>query len=164
MQLLKKDINDEKYRLFEKQNGICKLCNNPLEKPVEKNHLDHDHALCGENAGRVRGLLCVRCNPLEGHIKHKFNSSGLVRHGVDYIEWLEKLLSYLKDNYSDYPYHPNFINDKAKEFSKLNLPDMKNVLEEYNWDWESEVKSPTKANLVKYFKKQFKKYQCLHNN
>jgi hypothetical protein len=37
------------------QNGVCAICQNPPK--TRRLHVDHDH-----KSGRVRGLLCFRCN------------------------------------------------------------------------------------------------------
>ena len=49
-------IDDAEYeRLLEAQGGHCALCTG---KPKTRRlHVDHDHL-----TGRVRGLLCYRCN------------------------------------------------------------------------------------------------------
>lgn len=41
--------------LFAAQGGTCALC--PATPKSRRLHIDHDHA-----SGRVRGLLCHRCN------------------------------------------------------------------------------------------------------
>lgn len=47
--------DDEYVRLLAAQGGHCALClNTPKTRRL---HVDHDHA-----TGRVRGLLCYRCN------------------------------------------------------------------------------------------------------
>ena len=43
--------------------GLCMLCDKPL-KSKNKAHADHDH-----DTGLPRGLLCFRCNTLEGLIR-----------------------------------------------------------------------------------------------
>lgn len=56
---------DELYRLWEKQSKACCICERGLPNPVEGRikhrsgtfHLDHCH-----DSGRLRGLLCNRCN------------------------------------------------------------------------------------------------------
>ena len=49
-------VSDEQYeRLLAAQGGHCALC--PNEPKTRRLHVDHDHA-----SGRVRGLLCHRCN------------------------------------------------------------------------------------------------------
>ncbi len=37
------------------QNGVCALCKKPPKR--QRLHVDHDH-----KTGKVRGLLCYRCN------------------------------------------------------------------------------------------------------
>lgn len=49
-------ISDADYAaLLEAQGGHCALC--PSTPKARRLHVDHDHA-----SGRVRGLLCHRCN------------------------------------------------------------------------------------------------------
>ena len=51
------EFTQEEYlKLVEEQQGLCKICSRP---PQGKRRLalDHDH-----QTGRVRGLLCTRCN------------------------------------------------------------------------------------------------------
>lgn len=49
-------VTDEMYHLMLKlQDGHCKLC--PGKPGKRRLHVDHDHA-----SGRVRALLCHRCN------------------------------------------------------------------------------------------------------
>jgi hypothetical protein len=49
-------------KLYDLQGGVCPICIAPLRKPGNKDgkrasSVDHDH-----KSGRVRGLLCHRCN------------------------------------------------------------------------------------------------------
>ena len=49
-------VSDEEYaRRLEAQGGGCALCGNPPKS--RRLHVDHNH-----RTGRVRGLLCFRCN------------------------------------------------------------------------------------------------------
>ena len=49
-------VTDEEYaRLLAAQGGHCALC--PNTPKTRRLHVDHDHT-----TGRVRGLLCFRCN------------------------------------------------------------------------------------------------------
>lgn len=152
--ITKKDYPSIKQALFDKQGGCCALCKRPLEGDIEKHHLDHDHALDGENAGRVRGLLCNLCNGTEGIVKHKFNRSGLVSRDVDYIVWLENLLAYLKQDYSENRIHDKFIPDKVKWFSRLTKPDM--IAEMVSMGFEYAEKDERKALTAKYRKQLMK--------
>jgi hypothetical protein len=50
-------------KMLADQNGVCAICGEP--PAVGKNlHVDHDHA-----TGKVRGLLCGRCNPAIGNMR-----------------------------------------------------------------------------------------------
>lgn len=52
-------LNKEQYQaMLEEQHGICALCPQPATV------VDHDH-----KTGRVRGLLCRRCNLFLGYIE-----------------------------------------------------------------------------------------------
>jgi hypothetical protein len=55
-QLYKISIQDYQM-LFDAQNGLCKICGNP--QMSQKRRLDVDHC---HTTGRIRGLLCIRCN------------------------------------------------------------------------------------------------------
>ena len=68
--------------LLESQNGVCAICGKP-ETRVLKGKLcelavDHDH-----KTGRVRGLLCVRCNLGIGSFG---DSSELTQKAVEYLK------------------------------------------------------------------------------
>lgn len=83
---LKKEFNMslEDYALMLKsQNNCCKICgidnvNNSQHKHL---HIDHDHS-----TGKIRGLLCSKCNTLLGSCK-------------DNIEILKNAIGYLNESY-----------------------------------------------------------------
>ena len=56
----------------------CKICGIPLEGLKRKPSVDHDHV-----SGKVRGLLCVKCNTIIGFAN-------------DDIDILLKAIAYLK--------------------------------------------------------------------
>lgn len=58
------------------QNGMCAICETAFSAKTKAN-VDHDH-----KTGRIRGLLCFRCNVVLGHVK-------------DSVTILEKLAAYL---------------------------------------------------------------------
>ena len=51
-------INEEEYgRLLSLQCGCCAICGKSMSDYKRKLAVDHDHS-----SGKVRGLLCVKCN------------------------------------------------------------------------------------------------------
>lgn len=64
-------------RMFVAQNGVCRICRKSC---VVHRHLcvDHDHA-----TGKVRGLLCTRCNQGIGKL---LDDPVLLRVAADYLE------------------------------------------------------------------------------
>jgi hypothetical protein len=74
------NITEEEYEvLLEKQNGVCAICGNKEESST-KQYLAVDHC---HQTGRIRGLLCNKCNVGVGALG-------------DSIEGLEAALNYLK--------------------------------------------------------------------
>lgn len=151
-----KTYQQAKETMYHQQCGRCLLCERELDHEIQKNHLDHDHALSGSGAGRIRGLLCGICNVWEGKMLHQFNRSGLVSRGRDYIPSLENLVAYLKKDYSSNDFHPQYITDIIKQFKRLSLEEMR--CEMYKRGYTHEHKD-TKAELVKKFGKSFRKEQ-----
>ena len=60
-------------QMYFEQDGCCLLCGQPVE--YSKVHTDHDH-----KTGKVRGLLCARCNLCMGF--------------VDDLSFIEKAIAY----------------------------------------------------------------------
>lgn len=75
---------DDYQEMFNKQNGLCAICNNKEmtinHKTKELQNLAVDH--CHES-GNIRGLLCSNCNNGLGRFK-------------DNIEYLKNAISYLE--------------------------------------------------------------------
>lgn len=69
------NITLEQYdKMLEKQNGVCAICGKP---PIHRKlAIDHNH-----KTGKIRGLLCIRCNPMLGW----------------HEKYYEKILKYFKD-------------------------------------------------------------------
>lgn len=59
------------------QDGRCAICKAPLE-PGWKRAIDHNH-----ETGKVRGLLCFKCNWGLGHFN---DSAEIMRKAVEYLE------------------------------------------------------------------------------
>lgn len=58
-------VQETVAEMRERQRGLCAICGTPEpETPKGRLHVDHDH-----ETGRVRGLLCSRCNTGIGQFK-----------------------------------------------------------------------------------------------
>ena len=65
---------DQYQEMFAAQNGVCAICSAiPTKRGL---CLDHDH-----QDGRLRGLLCIRCNNLVGQIEN-----GIAASATTYLE------------------------------------------------------------------------------
>ena len=75
-------ITPEDYSyLYEFQQFGCAIC----RMPFDKLHVDHNH-----KTGEVRGLLCVKCNVVLGHIE---NDEDLISKCIEYLKrttWRKK--------------------------------------------------------------------------
>jgi hypothetical protein len=153
MLLTGKLYKEEKEKMFKAQQGLCLICGLELDKDIQKNHLDHDHALSGDKAGKVRGLLCCLCNGADGQMLHKFNRSGL-KSKINYIKWMEKYLEYIKSDYTQNSIHPQFVVDKSKEFSRMTKEEMISIMLSEGFDYnETDIKN----DLVKKYKQSLRK-------
>ena len=91
-------ITVEEYnKLFERQGGKCAICQIATRAYVSGNgtthlHVDHDHG-----TGRVRGLLCNRCNMVLGFLND----------GNE--EVIGRIISYLKKTREDLNDLPSYI-------------------------------------------------------
>jgi hypothetical protein len=73
-------ITPEDYDvMLQKQKGKCAICDRHGQSPGNKRLLDVDHC---HKTGKIRGLLCNRCNQSMGKVK-------------DDIDLLKKFLAYL---------------------------------------------------------------------
>lgn len=73
------NITIEDYNLmFKNQNGLCSICGRHQSELVRKLQVDHDHV-----NGKIRGLLCSRCNVGLGSFK---DSIGLFTKAIEYIQ------------------------------------------------------------------------------
>jgi len=58
---------------FEKQGGVCSICGKPSKRRL---CVDHCH-----DTGKVRGLLCVKCNVAIGNL----NTETLLENAIKYL-------------------------------------------------------------------------------
>lgn len=74
----RKGITLEEYdRLFENQKGVCKICGK-INKDGRRLEIDHCH-----KTGKIRGLLCKRCNSAMGYFNDDIQ---LLKLTVRYLE------------------------------------------------------------------------------
>lgn len=72
------------FDLLSLQNNSCAICKIPFEVTTELNatsktrHIDHCHV-----TGKVRGILCIRCNTAIGKFK---DDPTILRAAADYLE------------------------------------------------------------------------------
>lgn len=69
---------EELDALIEKQGGRCVICSGPPNGPGTRLHIDHCH-----QTGRVRGLLCAKCNTMIGLAD---NDPCRLRDAADYLK------------------------------------------------------------------------------
>ncbi len=70
-------INAETYdEMLAGQDGVCAICRRPPRDDISL-HVDHEHG-----TGRVRGLLCFRCNNALGDFE---DDASLLLRAADYV-------------------------------------------------------------------------------
>lgn len=76
-------ITAEQYnQFFVKQKGVCVICNKKDSKSLS---VDHDH-----RTGKVRGLLCQKCNTGIGMFEDNIN---LLKQGIKYLRSSNEITS-----------------------------------------------------------------------
>jgi hypothetical protein len=72
-------ITIEQYeKMLKAQNGVCAICGeNNNHKTQRHLHIDHNH-----QTGKVRGLLCIRCNTIIGNSKE---NTEILKKAIEYI-------------------------------------------------------------------------------
>lgn len=74
------NITLEDYnKMFQAQNGCCKICKRHQSKLVKRLCVDHNH-----ETGEVRALLCHQCNTGIGNF---LESTQIMREGADYLDF-----------------------------------------------------------------------------
>ena len=72
----------ERDALLEQQGGNCAICGDSIEFSGPTGaHVDHCH-----DTGRVRGILCSRCNTVEGMFKNADHALHFARRLLVYLD------------------------------------------------------------------------------
>ena len=144
-----KDIRPLRKRLWEEQNHICPVC--LKEMLFEESALDHDH-----KTTLVRGVLCKRCNSLEGMLRSKWKRSGIFKR-VDFTEMLGNLYNYLMQD--QHPYiHPSHVQKKPK-LMKRSYNKLKKEIQNANRYLEKPIKIPPYPKSKKLTKRLKELYE-----
>jgi hypothetical protein len=62
-------VTEEQYlKIYDKQNGLCAICGQKSQTKAGRLALDHCH-----KTGKIRGLLCVKCNAGIGMLQDDVN-------------------------------------------------------------------------------------------
>ena len=73
-------ITKEQYlAMLDEQGGACAICRGAPDGKDKSLVVDHDH-----KTGKVRGLLCNKCNWAIGHFK---DDSDRMMNAITYLEW-----------------------------------------------------------------------------
>jgi hypothetical protein len=81
-QALKHKFNitqDDYEKMLQSQDGLCRICHKESNNKVQKHfHVDHNH-----ETGKIRGLLCNKCNMGLGMFN---DNKDLIKKAMDYLE------------------------------------------------------------------------------
>ena len=68
---------NEYNEMFEKQKGCCAICGRHQSEFKRSFDVDHDH-----KTGKVRGLLCFKCNVVLGFVN---DNSNILENMIGYL-------------------------------------------------------------------------------
>jgi len=71
---------EEYWRLFEQQGGLCVICQKPKRDKDRYFCIDHEH---GSVPVKIRGLLCTPCNTALGQVRDDIE---VLRAMIEYLE------------------------------------------------------------------------------
>jgi len=145
-QLRHKDIPILRERLLKKQNYICPICGETINKPA----LDHQHKRKINGSGLVRGVLCKNCNVLLGKMENNCTRYGVQQ--KDLPDVLVNMSEYLRRKHLPY-YHPS----ESKKPPKLKKASY-NKLKKHVDGKQKMPPYPKSKKLTKQLKTLFDKY------
>jgi len=108
-----KDLSKIKQQLLKKQRYRCAICGDDL-KQFESRDICVDHEHFGE--GRIRSVLCRRCNAVEGKLYNVYKryTARLRKSSEDYLKLLKGLYKYPTKEVTKY-IHPKAIKRKRRK-------------------------------------------------
>ncbi len=108
-------MKEIRLELLEKQNWKCLICKCEL-KEDKNSHTDHQHF--GDKL--IRGILCRRCNTLEGKLWNNYNrmTKREQKSWEDYYSFLLGLVKYYKKKPTRYVFPE--VKKKRKRKPKVN--------------------------------------------
>jgi len=71
--------NEEVARILQVQGGVCALCGG--QRGDSEWHVDHDH-----ETGKIRAILCARCNTGLGHVEYLQRRPGFRERALEYLQ------------------------------------------------------------------------------
>ena len=106
--LKQKDLADFRSDLLIKQENVCPLCDQIID--AQDAVLDHCHT-----TGHIRRVLHRACNSSEGRVmKWAYSSKA-----YDPFLFLNRLIEYHKNDFTDMPIHPKHLTPNEKEIKRL---------------------------------------------
>lgn len=150
IQLKTSDLPELREELLQEQNGICPICNKPVNRPV----VDHEHQKRIKGSGQVRGVLCGSCNVFLAK-----SENNCTRYGISLQELpnvLRNIATYLESPQKPYM-HPS---EKPKEplISKRNFNILIKMLKADTAFTRKLPEFPKSGKLNKELKILFEKY------
>ena len=133
-------LTEEKYhKLLKSQKNKCAVCFEP-EKPDKKLHIDHSHV-----TGRVRGLLCARCNKALGLL---LDSPILLGRLIGYLKtndyYAKRTVEYLKTSFKVSNKVKKNNNKKQIPISRYVIKLTNDFFENFHREYEKVLKSKQK--------------------
>ena len=112
MKLLQKDLKEYRRLQWLKQDKICPICETEITE--EDVVLDHDHS-----TGLCRNVLHRACNSSEGKIFNVYKRY-ISGKGISFENFIDNLMDYLKQDYSENPIHPTELTPNERELKFVN--------------------------------------------
>lgn len=148
-QLKQPDIKVVREKLLEKNNYICPICTQPLDKKDAA--LDHCHS-----SGLIRGTICKKCNSLEGVWRSRMIRIGL-KNTISYEQMLFNMFTYLTQD-PEMLLHPSHL-PRPRKLMKSSYNDLKREITNCNKFLKKPIKIPDYPKSKRLTKKLKELYE-----